>query len=67
MIVEAVLMDRLEEAEKAFYLSVTNQTLSLVQDLTAFVMRVESPGLLPVSSATKEALVCLLGGLVYAV
>ena len=60
-------MDRLKKAEKASYLSVAIQTLSLVQDLAAFVMRVESPGLLPVSSAAKEALVCLLGGLVCAV
>ena len=60
-------MDRLEEVEKASYLSVTNQTLSLVQDLTAFAIRVESPGLPPVSSVAKEALVCLLGRLVYAV
>ena len=60
-------MDWLKEAEKASYLSVANQTLSLVQDLAAFVMRVESPGLLPISSAAKEVLEYLLGGLVYAV
>ena len=60
-------MDQLKEAEKASYLTVANHSLWSVQDLTAFVVRVENPGLLLVSSAAKEAWVCLLVKRVFAV
>jgi len=53
-------MDWLKEAEKASYLTVTNQSLYLVQDLTACIVRVENPGLLLVSFAAMEVWVCLL-------
>jgi len=60
-------MDWLKEAEKASYLTVANRSLSEAQDLAASVMRVESPGQNLVSSAAKEALVCLLVKWVFAV
>jgi len=53
--VEVVLMDRLKEAERASFLSVTNHFLLEVQDSTAFAMRVVSPGQNLVLSAAKEA------------